>query len=173
MMPVWWRWVAYAAMAAGIFGAGYAAGSHIKSLQAAQRLAAVLQVHAAEIQAMTTAALDAERQARAEEQRRTARVQEIADAAQLQARQRLADARRAAATADSLRRAAEAFATGHRTGPDDPAASAVCEAAAARALVLAQLLADVEQRGRAMAELADERGAAGQACQRAYESLTQ
>ena len=158
---------------AALCAASAAGGWQARGVVAARDLAVVISQHTQQIAAMAEAALQAQQAARIEEARRAARHQEITDAAILQAEARLADARRAAATADRLRRAAQAFATSHRGAASDSAPAGQCQAADAAAIVLADLLADVEQRGREMARIADERGAAGAACQRAYESLTE
>lgn len=90
--------------------------------------------------------------------RRAARIQETADAAFLAAQARVATVRRADAAGDGLRVAAAAVAA---SAPADG-----CEATANAARVLAELLGTVERAGRDMARIADERGAAGVACER-------
>lgn len=120
-------------------------------------------------------ALLAEQQARDEEQRRITeqRAQDEIDA------KKLADARAAAARSDAvarrmLDRAAEleAAARSCPTG-DDPAAATEREAADTAARMLAELRAELERRARIVARFGDEARAAGQSCERRYDSLTQ
>lgn len=97
--------------------------------------------------------------------RRALRAQEVSDAAYLQTQTRVAAVRRADTAGNGLRIAAQAAAA-----PAEPAGQ--CDATARAALVLADLLAEVERAGRDMALTADERGAAGSACERTHEALT-
>ena len=90
--------------------------------------------------------------------RRAFRVQEITDAATIQKQAHVAAVRRGDAAGNGLRLAAQALAA------PDPAGD--CKAATDRAAVLADLFGVVEQRGREMARIADERGAAGATCER-------
>lgn len=105
-----------------------------------------------------------------ETQRRLSAHQEIASAAVMRSE---ADARSAAAVragADRLRRAAAAAAASAATR--DPAATVDCQAAERAAGVLADMLGAAADRAAALAAVADQRGAAGEACQRAYDALT-
>lgn len=94
----------------------------------------------------------------AEAARQALRASEASDAAFLQAQARVAAVRRADAAGDGLRVAAVALAA---SAPADG-----CQATANAARVLAELLGEVERAGREMARIADERGAAGLACER-------
>lgn len=119
----------------------------------------------------SAAAASASEAARAEEQRRAAAQQEVINAVESKRRRAVADAAAAASAAAGLReRAAQLAATCGAAG--DPAAADAGEAAAHAGLVLAELLGRVERAGRAMAAIADARGAAGEACEQAYGSLT-
>lgn len=106
----------------------------------------------------------------AETLRRLSAHQEIASAAILRSE---ADARAAAAArvaADRLRRAAAAVAASAAAG--NPAAAGDCQAAERAAGVLADMLGAAADRAASLAAIADQRGAAGEACQRAYDALT-
>ena len=104
----------------------------------------------------------------AERERREDAHQEIARDAQEQTRRARADRDAAARTADGLRSAAAA-ALGRRC---DPAPAAPGTPASDPAAVLADVLGGLEGAARELAAIADERGTAGAACVRSYESLT-
>jgi len=125
--------------------------------------------------AASQAALQATEAARAEEQRRAAATQEAAHAAEKQVTQARADADAAAAALRrGLQRAAAAAATASavHAGIDTAAAEPGAPAASAD-LVPADLLGRCGERVRQLALVADERGAAGQACERSYGSLSE
>lgn len=86
--------------------------------------------------------------------------QEINDAATRRTTARQAQRRAADAAGNGLRISAAAFAASASAGPADR-----CDATRAAARVLADMLASVEDRGRRVAEIADERRDAGLACQ--------
>lgn len=81
-----------------------------------------------------------------------------------------ADAAAAANAADSLRDAAIAAAD-RECGKRHPPVAGSSAPAAEQPPVLADMLAELEARGRAMAEEADRRGIAGTACEQAYDAL--
>lgn len=114
----------------------------------------------------TAAALVAEQDARRIEQERAKAAKELTDAARRQVAKARADAASAAAAADSLRDAARAAAA-------SCAASNPASASGSPADGLADVLDSMEREGRRMAEEADRAVIAGQACERAYTSLTQ
>lgn len=115
-------------------------------------------------------------EARAEEQRRVAAQAEIANDAhrQLEIARGNADAARAAAQRLWARLAAVAAkSSGHSASA--PAGSAADAAAVVSADVYRQLLGAARRlgdRGVDLAQLADQRGIAGTACERAYDALT-
>jgi len=125
--------------------------------------------------AATQAALQATAAARTEEQRRAAANREAAHAAEKQVTQVRADADAAAAALRrGLQRAAAAAATANavQAGIDSAAAQPSPPAAGAD-LVPAELLGRCGERVRQLGLVADERGAAGQACERSYGALTE
>lgn len=123
--------------------------------------------------AAAMAAASAVMAARAEEQRRTAAQQEAAHAAQTDAARARADARDAAGSADRLRQHVAALAASCGATASDPAAIAGSAPAAGAGLVLADLFRRADERSGQLAEYADQARIAGQACERAYESLRQ
>jgi hypothetical protein len=104
----------------------------------------------------------------AERDRREASLQEIARHAQDQTRRARADAAGAARAADSLR-GAFAAAVERRC---DPAAAAGGAPTASAADLPADVLGGLADAARALASAADERGAAGAACARSFDTLT-
>lgn len=171
MLP--WRWIG-AAMAvlaalAGVWSHGSRSGFDrgdagrikVQSVLEHERL------DAAERMAEATSA------ARAEESRRAAAQQEVADElAKVQAQAR-ADAAGAAAAADRLRQRVVALvaASGGRSAAN-PAVAAASAPADDAAGMLAELFGRCVARARFLATVADDRGAAGAACQQSYEALT-
>lgn len=123
--------------------------------------------HEAQERAVATAAVAAQ----TETTRRVAAQQEVAHAAQIQADAARADAVAAARARDALRVQLDAFVRAHR-GPIDPGAAGGGEAAGDPLGVLADVLSRADIRAGVLASIADERGIAGAACERAYDALT-
>lgn len=173
MIPLPWRLLAELATAAALLIAAFVAG-HRGGVQAEHvRTMAVQHVLDVERAQAAAAAASGIESARAEERRRTLAIQEVADAAEIDRRAARADADRAAAAASSLRQRAAAYASACRGGAAaDPAAAAASAPAADPGLVLADVLGRVEEAGRRAAALADERSAAGAACERAYDAVS-
>lgn len=99
---------------------------------------------------------------------------EIALEAEDQARRTAAAADSARIAGDGLRhRAAQLAASSAATcpTPEDSPATPGSPPASHPAAVLAHVLGRLEEAGRQLAEIADARGAAGQACQQSYQSL--
>ena len=126
----------------------------------------------AERAAAAARAASASEAARVEEQRRAAAQKEIVDAHEARARRARADADAAGAAAARLRDrvAALVAASGHPAAGDPSAAAASAPAGDATEL-LADVLGRCVSRVRELAAVADERGAAGAACERAYDAL--
>jgi hypothetical protein len=98
--------------------------------------------------------------------------QEIARDAETQARRHAQAAAAGAIAGNSLRDRAAQFAAAARCPAPEAAAPAGASASApGPAAVLADVLGRLEAAGRELAAVADARGAAGAACQRAYEAL--
>jgi hypothetical protein len=125
----------------------------------------------AERAAQAGAAASASEAARFEETRRATAAQEIARAAKAQIDRAHADAVRAATAADGLRQRAAAIAATCGRPAGDPAATPGGQAATGAGPVLADVLGRLEEAGRRLAATADERGAAGRACEASYDAL--
>lgn len=124
---------------------------------------------------LTAAALRESERAREIEAQWRAKHEEIQTHAQTQVRAAQADAARARTAADVLRTRAEALAsqcTPYRDqAAGNPGAAEGGSAAGNAGAVLADLLSRVAQTAGELAAIADARGAAGAACERAYGSL--
>jgi len=125
---------------------------------------------AAEHEAQAAAVAAAAASAAEETNRRVSAQQEIAHEAQQQAQHAAADAADAARARDALRVQLDAFVRAHR-GPADPTAAAGSAPAGDPIGVLADVLSRADERAGVLADLADRRGVAGAACERAYDSL--
>lgn len=110
--------------------------------------------------------------ARLEEQRRVTALQEALDAAELEARRERADRAIADAAAGSLRERIAALVTASRFAARNPGLALGGTPAGDAAGMLADVLGRCEARVRVLAGVADERGRAGQLCERAYDALT-
>ena len=136
-------------------------------LSSAKRVHAELrEVLAQERQLAAEAALKAAEEQRVEERRRSIAAAEV-DRAGKEKLDRLRSALDgAAAVAAGLRADAAAAASRCRWTGEEPGATDDREAAANPAMVLADVLGRMEARGRELALLADERGIAGETCER-------
>ncbi|UWX75382.1 DUF2514 domain-containing protein [Burkholderia gladioli] len=105
--------------------------------------------------------------ARTEEQRRTAAQSEIANEAARQRSAALGDAFAARAAADGLRKQVAAL----LSRAQHPTPSAGSPPAGDPIGVLADVLESADERAGRLAEIADERGIAGQQCERDYDAL--
>lgn len=126
---------------------------------------------AADHEAQAVAMAQAAKAAQDETTRRVAAQQEVAHAAQVQADAARADAVSAARARDSLRVQLSAFVSAHR-GPVDPGTAGGGTPAGDPIGVLADVLGRADERAGILAGIADERGIAGAACERAYDALT-
>lgn len=130
--------------------------------------------HQAQAQAERARAAEAARQAeanyRAIEQAWIRKHQEIAREAEDQARRLAAAAAAGAVAGDGLRHRATQLAA-RCPAPESPAPAEPGPPAAGPGALLADVLGRLEAAGRELAAIADARGAAGQACQRAYGAL--
>ena len=169
MIPT--RLIVELAAAAAALIAAVVFGMHVERARLMPKLEQERTAHAADRAAWASAAASASEAARAEEQRRASAVSEVTREAQRL--ETVADAGRAAAAAAGGRmldaaRAAAARCGGAAVGSAAAASSAPADRPGA---VLADVLAEVERAGRAMAEEADRRGIAGSACERAYDAV--
>ncbi|RQT74737.1 DUF2514 family protein [Burkholderia cepacia] len=122
----------------------------------------------ATVVAAQKAQLDAVAAARAEEQRRTAAQQEIANGANQQRTAALADAFAARAAAGSLQQRVDQLVAAARHS----AATTGGPAAGDALDLLADVLGRADTRAGELAKIADDRGIAGQQCERDYDALT-
>lgn len=172
--PSAYRWIALAVAGAAAAAALLAWGSHREDKGfRAGALQVTSQWQAADLRRAAAArqAMDA---ARAEEQRRAAAHQEALDAYEAQLTRARADAVIAGAAAGRLQQrvAALVAAARDRAAAGNPGPAAPGQAADDAAGVLADVLGRCVARAELLARVADERGTAGSACQRAYEALT-
>lgn len=116
--------------------------------------------------AQQKATLAAVQTARAEEQRRTAAQTEIATNAKKDADQARADARAAADVSDRLRARIADLLAQHPAAPTGGAPADTTDA------LLAELFRRADERAGSLAQDLDASRIAGQACERAYDSLT-
>ncbi|HHT8903079.1 TPA: DUF2514 family protein [Burkholderia cenocepacia] len=114
------------------------------------------------------AQLDAVAAARTEEQRRTAAQSEIANDANQQRTAALADAFAARAAAGSLQQRVDQLIAAAR----HPAAAAGSPATGDALDLLADVLGRSDETSGELAKIADDRGIAGQQCERDYDALT-
>lgn len=129
---------------------------------------------AREREALAAQALRESERARTLEAAWITKHQEIARDAETQARRHAQAAAAGAIAGNGLRDRAAQFAAAARCPAPEAAAPAAASASApSPAAVLADVLGRVEAAGRELAAIADARGAAGAACQRAYEALRQ
>jgi hypothetical protein len=128
---------------------------------------------AQEREKLVAEALAASEAARALEARWRAQHTEVQTDAQNRIRAAAADAARARSAADSLQRRAEVIAAQCANPQRDGAGPAPGGAAAQDpGVVLANLLRGVAQAAGELAAVADARGAAGTACERAYDAIS-
>jgi hypothetical protein len=148
-----------------LLGGGIGFVHHERAVGAA-RVEAVRAAEHAQAAAVAASAIATNQ---AETNRRIAASQEIVHATIQQAQAVAADASAAASARDGLRNDLAAIRRSRTADPQAPAGSA---SAVDPAVVLAELLGRAADRATELAELADRRGVAGDACQRSYESLT-
>lgn len=130
------------------------------------------EIGAQQVRSEVAAATAAQKAAdEAETQRRVTAQQEVVRDAQLQASAARADAARADGARDALRVQLAGFVAANRR-PADPASAAGGAPASDALDVLADMFSRADQRAGELAKIADERGAAGLACQRSYDALT-
>lgn len=160
-----WVWAAAAITLAALSG-------KLSLDLSAARLAAsqASQAHAADRARWAAEALAASERNRALEARWTTAQEEIARAASAQSAQNRVAQAAANAAGDGLRIRAAAVAADCRSAPaSTPAASS--PAALDPGTLLADVLGRLEEAGRELAAVADARGVAGAACERAYDAL--
>jgi hypothetical protein len=153
----------HAAAAVAALAVGFTAGWQVQSWRW-DRAEARQQAHVATLRET------AMHQALIETTRRLTAQQEAANAAAQQARRARADAAAADAAAGSLREHVARLAA--RAAGNDPAAAAGGQTAADAAGMLAELQRRADERAGILARIADERGIAGAACERAYDALS-
>jgi hypothetical protein len=172
--PPQYRWLAGGLLVAGAVGAVLWWGHARESRGYKAGEAAVTARWQAEDLKRAAVAATAQEEARAEEARRQAAQQEVIDEFQRQAERARADAVIASAAAGRLQQRVAALLAAARSGQagSDPSPSSPSAPAEDAARVLADVLGRCVARAELLARIADERGAAGTACERAYDALT-
>lgn len=155
-----------AAAALGVIGAQYLTIQHLRA-GIAEQLGAMAQERAN----AALAALRQQQEHREEEQRRIAAQKEALDAAEQNAARARADLAVADAAAGRLRDRLAAFVAAAREAAGNPHTVQPGQAASDPAGVLADVLGRCITRVRFLAAVADERGTAGQLCERYYDAL--
>lgn len=148
-----------------LLGGGVGFVRHEREIGAA-RVEAVRQAEHARAAAVAASAIAANQ---AESNRRIAATQETVRVTIQHAAAVAADASAAAGELDGLRHDLAAV---RRAAAVNPAASSAGAPASDTTVVLAQLLELAADRAQGLAQLADQRGVAGVACERQYDSLT-
>jgi hypothetical protein len=160
-----------AASLGGLWLLGHHQGVAAEHQRAAVQLADVQHRWDVERAQESAAAASASEADRVEEQRRLAAQQEVIRHAENQIAEARAAAGRAAAAAGGLRERAAAVAARCDRAPSDTAAASPGPAASDPGVLLADVLGRLEESGRRLAQIADERGAAGAACEASYDAL--
>lgn len=164
----WWVIAAGAALA---FAVGLAAGSRFEHVRMAGKLAELRADHTALVASAERAAAEAERAEREKERQRVVAAQEVNHVARI-ALDRVSDDRRAAdAAGQRLRLAARAAAAGACEGSQGAAAAGDGAPTAGAGLVLAIVLGRADERAGELAAAYDAARIAGEACERAYQSV--
>lgn len=112
-----------------------------------------------------------EKEQRAEETRRQQAIDQVRHEAQAKVQQATADARDADAAAKRLQQQSDRLAAAYRNASKNPGTPAGGQAAACPAGVLADLLRESDARSGILAAEADRARAAGNTCERSYDSL--
>lgn len=112
-----------------------------------------------------------EKEQRAEETRRQDAIDQVRRDAQKQVQQASADARDADAASKRLQQQADRLAAAYRNASKNPGTPTGGQAAACPAGVLADLLRESDARSGILAAEADRARAAGNTCERSYDSL--
>jgi hypothetical protein len=174
IIPAPYRLLAGIAAIAAITSAVWLNGSRHGLAKGRAETAVVQQRWDAERAAQTAAALAASEQARAEEQRRANAQQEIQDAHDKALAQARGDALLADAAAGRLRARIAVLIAAARGAEarDDSPSSHIGTPADDAGSMLADVFGRCVERVRFLATVADERGAAGQSCERWADALT-
>lgn len=165
-----WRLLTIGALALAVLGA---LGGQYVTIQHLH--AGIAEQKATMSQERTNAALAVakrQEQYREEEHRRETAQKEALDAAEQTAARARADLAIADAAAGRLRDRVAALVAAARQAAANPAPGAGSPAAADAAGMLADVLGRCITRVRVLAAVADERGTAGQLCERSYDALT-
>lgn len=160
--------IAAAAVVVAIFmihRSGYESGSHDKEVEWQAKWSK-------QAETLAKAKINAEVLAREEEQRRQASIDKVTQDAEKQISQYRSDAAAADAVAVSLRDQAKRLAQRASQCPSNPNAPIGSQAATSPAMVLSDVLSRCDERAGELAKAFDQCRAAGLACERAYNSLS-
>jgi hypothetical protein len=163
----WWLVGGAAALAVTTIGVQQLRVAHLKTT-----LADCHSAHDAAVARASQAALELSEAYRTEEQRRATAAKEIQDDAQLKIAAARADAAAADAATSRLRVRIAATVAAARAAAGRPAPARGSAPAGDPIGMLADVLGRADARAGRLARIADQRGAAGAACERAYNSLT-
>ena len=159
-------------LSVALAGALLIAGTQSYRLAAEQSSHAATRIaHAEQLIELERAAIKAEQNARAEEQRRAAALQGVIRETERNLARARADAATAASAGDRLRQRIAALAGSCRSATSHTAVAGAGQAAEATADMLAGVFGRIDEAVRGIAEHADSARSAGAACERAYESL--
>lgn len=165
LIPVWVWWAIIAALLVGLLGQR----AQVSNAKAAEQRVRVdlanLKTEAAQ------AAQRAEKAARDEESRRNAEQEKIRHDAQTQVADAQRAARGAASDVDGLRKQLARYVAAGRAASSNPAVAVGSSPTSGPLDLLADLFGRSVGRAKELAEYADDARIAGQACQRAYDSL--
>lgn len=171
LIPVQYRLLAAGLAVVVMMALSAAGGAWVNGALWAVDLATAKQNHAKALSAIEHRQLQAQAQARSEEQRRQTAVEGIRTDAHDQIEQAKADAAAATARADSLQQQAARVARRPSCASGNPGAAPGGPSTNAPALLLADVLQRIDARAGELAATADRARIAGEVCERSYDSL--
>ena len=171
LIPVQYRLLAAGLAVVVLMALSAAGGAWVNGALWATDLATAKQEHAEALSAIEHRQLQAQAQARSEEQRRQTAVEGIRTDAHHQIEQAKADAAAATARADSLQQQAARVASRSSCAPSHSGATTGGPTTNAPALLLADVLQRIDARAGELAAAADRARIAGEACERSYAAL--
>lgn len=166
MVPV--RLIAYGVAAGAVIGGVWWFGNTQRDAGRSEVRAAWDKERAAYSEAAASAAVASQN----ETARRIAAQEEITREAQQRAASAALDAASAARAADGLRAQLREYTARSRAPSSNPTAPASCPSTAEAVSLLAEMLAESDERAGIYAQAADESRSAGLACERSYDALT-
>lgn len=172
LIPTQYRLLAAGLAVVVLMSLSAAGGAWVNGALWAVDLATAKQEHAEALSAIEHRQLQAQAQARSEEQRRQTAVEGIRTDAHHQIEQAKADAAAATARADSLQQQVARVASRPSCTAGNPGAAPGGPPTNVPALLLADVLQRIDARAGELAATADRARIAGEACERSYAALT-